>query len=178
MTWKSQPDRYGLVAIAIHWTSAALIIGLMAAGFAAANVDDPATKALVLRLHAPLGVLVLLLTLARLLWWALGDRKPRPKPGEPAWRVRLAKATHVGLIFVTLGLAASGIALFALSGAAPIVFGGPPQALPDFWDFPPRYAHAVLARGAAVLIALHVSAALYHHVVLKDRLLSRMGIGR
>lgn len=64
--WKSSPERYGRIAITIHWTSALLIIGLMIAGFRAAAMTDPAAKAALLRIHAPLGIAVLILTLARI----------------------------------------------------------------------------------------------------------------
>ena len=44
MTWKSAPDHYGSVAVAIHWLTALLIIGLLASGFWAANMLDPTAK--------------------------------------------------------------------------------------------------------------------------------------
>tara|TARA_R110002110_G_scaffold415612_2_gene651592 strand:+ start:59558 stop:59854 length:297 start_codon:yes stop_codon:yes gene_type:complete len=38
--WKSTPDQYGRVAIAIHWVSALLIVALLVSGFRAdATVD-------------------------------------------------------------------------------------------------------------------------------------------
>ncbi len=177
MRWTSTPDAYGRAAIALHWASAALILGLLAAGFIAANTTDPGTKAMILRLHAPLGITVLVLTAARLLWWALADRKPAPQPG-PRWQMAVARYVHIGLLVATLGLAGSGIALFVFSGAGAILFGGAAQPLPDFWGYPPRYAHAAFARLAVILVALHAGAALYHHVIVKDGLLARMGIGR
>ena len=178
MRWKSTPEAYGRAAIAMHWVSAALILGLLAAGFIAANTADPAAKASILRLHAPLGITVLVLTLARLLWWALADRKPPQPKGLPAWQSMSARLVHIGLMVATLGLAGSGIALFAWSGAGAIVMAGAPQPLPDFWDYPPRYAHAALARLAVILVALHIAAALYHQFVRKDRIFSRMGVGQ
>lgn len=176
--WKSTPERYGRVAITIHWVSALLIIGLMIAGFRAAGLTDSAAKASILRIHAPVGVLVLVLTLARLGWWRFADTKPADPVGVPHLQSLAAKAVH-GLLYVAiLGLAGSGIAMLALSGAGDILFGTAPGPLPDFWDFAPRYGHAVLARVMAGLLFLHVAAALYHQFVRKDRLFSRMGVGR
>jgi cytochrome b561 len=80
---KSTPTRYGTVAIAIHWTSAALILLALAGGLVMANVADPAIKATILPIHATLGTLALLLTLARIGWWIWGDRRPSPTPGLP-----------------------------------------------------------------------------------------------
>jgi cytochrome b561 len=176
--WKSSPDRYGRVAILVHWVSAVLIIGLMIAGFRAANMTDPAAKAALLRIHAPMGTLVLVLTLARIGWWLLADRRPEEPAGMPPLQALAAKAVH-GLLYVAiLGLAASGIAMMVLSGAGDILFGTAPGPLPDFWDTTPRYGHAAMAFLLTALLALHVGAALYHQVILKDWLMARMGVGR
>ena len=176
--WKSTPERYGRVAIAIHWTSAVLIIGLMIAGFRAADMTDPAAKAALLRIHAPLGIAVFVLTLSRIAWWRFADRKPRDPADLPRLQTLAAKAVH-GLLYVAiLGLAGSGIALLALSGAGAILFGNAPGPLPDFWAFTPRYGHAAMARLMALLLLAHTGAALYHQFIRKDRLLARMGIGR
>ena len=89
-----------------------------------------------------------------------------------------AKGVH-GLLYVAiLGLAGSGIAMIVLSGAGEILFGSASGPLPDFWDFAPRYGHAAMAWLMGALLVLHVGAALYHQFVLKDRLLSRMGVGK
>ncbi len=54
---------------------------------------------------------------------------------------------------------------------------GPP--LPsDFSVLPTFRIHATLAVLLVLLIAGHVSAALYHELVLKDELFRRMGFGR
>lgn len=176
--WKSSLERYGRIAIAIHWASALLIIGLMIAGFRAAGMTDPVAKAALLRIHAPLGIAVLVLTLARIGWWLIADSKPRDPPGVSRPQAFAAKAVH-GLLYVSIfGLAGSGIALLVLSGAGAILFGNAPGALPDFWNFAPRYGHAAMARLMAILLLLHVGAALYHQFVRKDRLFARMGVGR
>lgn len=176
--WKSSPDRYGRVAIAIHWISALLIIGLMIAGLRAAAMTDPAAKVPLLQVHAPIGTAVLVLTLARILWWLVADTKPADPAGLPHLQARAAKAVHVLLYVAILGLAGSGIAMMVLSGAGDILFGTAPGPLPDFWAFAPRYGHRVMAALLAVLLGLHVGAALYHQFIRKDRLFSRMGVGR
>ena len=176
--WKSSPNRYGRVAIAIHWTSALLIIALLIAGFRAADLTDPAAKISLLRIHAPIGTAVLALTLARLGWWLFADQKPKDPVGIPHLQAVAAKAVH-GLLYVAiLGLAGSGIAMLVLSGAGEILFGASLAPLPDFWTFTPRYGHAAMAFLMVALLALHIGAALYHQFIRKDRLLSRMGVGR
>jgi cytochrome b561 len=177
MTLRSTPERYGTIAILIHWTSAVLIIGLIAAGFRAANAADPLTQAAILRVHAPIGVAVLVLTLVRIGWWFFVDDKPREPDGQPRAQVLAAKAVHVLMYVAILGLGFSGIALMALSGAGQILFGGASGPLPDFWNFAPRYGHAVAARLMLVLLAFHIGAALYHQFIRRDRIFARMGVG-
>ncbi|MCU0889764.1 MAG: cytochrome b/b6 domain-containing protein, partial [Rubritepida sp.] len=134
------------MASALHWLIALLILALLATGFAAANAEG-AAKAALLRPHLPLGLAVLALTLLRLAWTLIERRRgarPGPLPDTPAWQRFLARAAHALLYVVPLGMAASGIGLMALSGAAPAIFGG--GALPDFWRFAPRIPHGIGAR--------------------------------
>jgi cytochrome b561 len=57
---KSNPERYGTVAVSIHWLSAVLILSLLGSGFRAANATDAAIKAGFLRFHIPVAILALL----------------------------------------------------------------------------------------------------------------------
>src|SRR5262245_15152436 len=75
------------------------------------------------------------------------------------------------------GRPASGIGMLVLSGAASSLFGPATTALPNFWNYPPRVPHGIGARALVALLILHVGGALYHHVVKRDRILARMGIG-
>jgi cytochrome b561 len=174
MPLKSAPDRYGTMAVAMHWVSAVLIIILIGSGFRAANAVDPAAKAAILRLHVPIAVGVLALTIVRIVWWWRFDRKPAPVAGSPYWQERTARAVHLLFYVVILGMIASGVGMMALSGAASIIFGGPGAPLPDFWKYPPRVPHGIGARLLLALLALHVGAALHHHFIRRDGLLRRM----
>ena len=174
MERKSSSDHYGAVAVSIHWITAVLILILIGSGFRAADTLDPAVKAAILRLHVPIAVGVLALTMLRIAWWWGFDRKPAPVAGSPRWQERTAQVVHVLFYVVILGMIASGIGMIALSGAAPLIFGGESAQLPDFWKYPPRLPHAIGARLLVALLVLHVGAALYHHFVRRDGLLWRM----
>lgn len=175
MSLKSTSTSYGPVAVTIHWLSALLIVALLGLGFRASETADPEAKASILQVHASLGVAILLLTLARIVWWQL-DKKPAPVAGSPRWQELSAKAVHVLLYVVVLGMAASGIGMFVLSGAGPVVFGGE-GSLPDFTKYLPRIPHGIGARVMIVLLLLHGGAALYHHFVKRDRTLRRIWFG-
>ena len=100
MGLKSTIDRYGSMAVSLHWLSAILVLVLIVLGFRAAGTVDPAAKAALLRLHLPIGIAVLVLTALRIVWWWRFDRKPDPIAGSPHWQERAAQAVHLSLIHI------------------------------------------------------------------------------
>lgn len=48
MALKSALDRYGTMAVSIHWVSVVLILILIGSGFRAAKTVDPVAKAAIL----------------------------------------------------------------------------------------------------------------------------------
>jgi len=178
MSLKSTTDRYGAMAISIHWLSAILILVLIATGLRTAGTLDPQTKLTLLRVHVPIAIAVLCLTALRIVWWWRFDRKPHPIPGMPAWQERIASVSH-GLFYVLiLGMAGSGIAMMVLSGALPVIFGGDSAALPDFSRLLPHVTHDIGGKVFIALLVLHIGAALYHHLVRRDGIFRRMGLTR
>ncbi|MCZ2096595.1 MAG: cytochrome b/b6 domain-containing protein [Anaerolineae bacterium] len=171
---KSSSDRYGSVAVWVHWLSALLIVVLLVTGFRAANAPDALGKAALLRAHVPAAIAVLLLTAMRILWWWRFDSKPMPLAGLPPWQAGLARIVHVTMLVTVVGMVASGIGMMVLSGAGPAVFGAPGAVMPDFHEFLPRRPHGLGARLMVALLALHAGAALYHHFVRRDATLKRM----
>ena len=176
MAARSSIDRYGSVAVAIHWLTAVAIVALVGLGLAAANAADPDLKAALLRAHVPLGTLVLLLTIFRIVWWFI-DRRPAPLAGMPRWQVSAEGLVRILLYALILVLGSSGITLIILSGAGAVLFGGAAGPLADFWQFPPMFAHYVAALLLIALAGGHIVAALYHQFFKRDRVLSRMGLG-
>jgi cytochrome b561 len=178
MNWKSETRRYGAVAMAIHWITAAALFGLLGSGLLLEGVADEAAKVPLLRAHAATGITVLGLTMLRIGWWAFADRRPAGIAGQPRWQALSAWLVHRSFYAAILVLAASGIAMLALSGAGAILIGAASSPLPDFALYPPRAVHGVVAWLTILLVAAHIAAALYHQFVRKDRLLGRMGLGR
>ncbi len=168
--------RYDSFAIVLHWTSAAAILVALPLGFLAAHASDSGQAAALLRIHVPLGIVIVILTLSRVVW-RLRHGPPPAVEGQPRWQAAAARISHLLLYVVPIVLGASGIALMVLSGAAPVVFSRVQGTLPDFSRFPPMAVHAASAFALVGLIALHLVATVYHQVVRRDRLLARMGIG-
>ena len=69
MSLKSTPSRYGSVAMAFHWLTALAILALMVTGQMMDGLQDAARQIAILKWHVPMGLAVLLLTLARIAWW-------------------------------------------------------------------------------------------------------------
>ena len=169
---KSTEARYGWAAVGIHWISAVLVLLLIVSGFRSGFAEDPTSKAAALKVHVPVAIAVLVLTLARLIWWWRFDRKPAPLHGQPAWQETVARWTHRALYLVLILMLGSGIAMSTISGLPNALFGSGP--FPDLATLPPRAAHGAGARLMVLLIVVHGGAALYHHIVLKDETLKRM----
>jgi cytochrome b561 len=167
-----QNFRYALPQILVHWLSAVLIAFLLVTGtLVLADLPNTADKIGNLRIHLILGALAGLLVISRIV---LRKRLPAPPPVQGE---KLARLGHLALNLVILLLVFSGMMLALQSGAFDAVFGS--GVLPeDFKQFTPRKIHGLASRAAMGLIALHVLAALYHQLIVKDGLFSRMGLGK
>ena len=176
MRLKSTLDRYGGMAIALHWVTALLIVALLVLGLNAEDAETDALRRSLLAPHIMLGLLVLALTLFRIGWWVIADKKPAPHPTIPLLQNRLATAVHVLLYGAILALAATGIATNIMGGVVDALATGAP--IPSLDDVPPRAVHGMLAWTFMLLLAFHIGAALYHQFIRRDNLLARMGIGR
>ena len=177
MALKSTTSAYGNVAVIIHWLSTLFILIMIGSGLTAASLTANDAKVFVLSIHAPFGVIILLLTLARVVWWKFADRKPLPLEDEPGWQARIAGAVHFLFYVVIFGMAITGIGMMVSSGAASVLFGGSQEPLPDFWNYLQRRPHGAGARLLILLFALHAGAALYHHFIARDVTLKRMWFG-
>jgi cytochrome b561 len=178
MGLKNTPDRYGTMAVSIHWLSALLIIVAIASGFRAADTLDPAAKAAVLRLHVPIAIAVLVLTVLRIVWWW----GLRPKIQAGCRIAALAGARGAGGACPVLRChPRNDCKRHRDAGAerrSAIIFGGEGALLPDFWKYRPRLPHGIGARLLLALLVLHAGAALYHHFGRRDGLLRRMWFSR
>ncbi|MBP2446002.1 hypothetical protein [Rhizobium leguminosarum] len=56
---KSTTDRYGAIAVTMHWLTAIFLLVALVSGFRAGNTVEPLTKAALLRVHIPAAIMVL-----------------------------------------------------------------------------------------------------------------------
>ena len=175
----TQVSRYHPALVVLHWGLALLITAALALGaLGLAKIPNTSPMKLeALRSHMTGGIIILALMLARL---AVRMRSAHPPPARAGHRLldRLAWASHRLFYVTVIAMAGSGIIMALQTGLFDTVFAGRGQIPADFWIFPIRSVHYVLSRLLMALILLHVAAALYHAVILRDGLLERIFVGR
>jgi cytochrome b561 len=166
---------YDGVAIALHWATAVLVI----VNFALAQIWDwfpRETKGWMEDAHMSFGVLLAIVVVARLVWRLLPGRQLSSL--EAGWMRLASKATHYLLYTLLVAEAALGFAFRWGAGRSMTFFAtGIPPLIPEMeraFRRELREFHEWIGWAIIILAALHALAALYHHYVLKDRVLSRM----
>ncbi|WDS37002.1 cytochrome b [Pseudoxanthomonas sp.] len=169
-----QTHRYRSSQVFLHWATFLLVAVLVSLPYADEFYRSMlGSRRNVMTLHKSLGILVLLLTVARLLvrW-----RTPRPAQANVPLD-HAARAGHYLLYAVLLAMPVSGL-----------VFNSKPLDL--FWlvQLPPlpvsedarqlaRQFHLVAQYLFLALVAGHAGFALWHHYVRKERVLATMSFG-
>lgn len=169
---------YSAPARALHWLMAILILLTIPAGLIMVQegLERSVQNALFI-FHKNVGVALLILVLLRLFWrWR---SPPPPKPASlPALQAKAAELSHAGLYVLMIAV--------PVAGYVRVKAGGFPIESLDALNMPslvPRSdALAEVAKmvhygaGLAImaLIALHVGAALFHGIVKRDGIFSRM----
>jgi cytochrome b561 len=172
---------YSAVARTFHWLTAALVLTMLPIGIAIATFDlGPAVEDPLYHIHRSIGALVLVITVARLSYRLFNPAPPLPSD-IPALQQFAALFTHWALYALLIVQPIVGwIATSAYR--APVLFFWLFE-LPPIWQEDRPFsdamfvAHRTMGIVIAILICVHIVAALYHHFVLKDRVLSRMVSG-
>jgi cytochrome b561 len=167
--------RYSPVAISLHWIMAALILF---SGVLGLLLDDwpKDTKLFWINIHAQVGLLVLVLLLARI-WWRR-THTPPPLPAEVSEISR--RASHpVHLLIYALMLMVPVVGIVAFVWHARILDFGLFSIDFGVKSNGPVYhqaedIHLWLTYGLLALVAGHAVAALWHHFISRDTVLLRM----
>ncbi len=172
--------RWSGTAKALHWTGAALILGLMGLGWAMVHADmNAALRFDLYQLHKSFGFLALALALVWLRLMHLTFREAPPPPPSQTER-RLVQAGRAGLWGLMILAPLSG---WATASASPLeiptlffgLFKAPDVVEPGEAAFAlASSAHVWLTALFAALVCLHVAAALKHHFIDRDDVLTGM----
>lgn len=179
--------RYGSIAMTLHWVIAALIITNIAIGLYMGGLPRSDPNAFqIFQLHKSIGLTVLMLSLARLVWRLVNPVPPLPRGMSPVMRF-LGHTSHFLLYFFMIGIPLSG---WLMVSASSMGLGTPFFGLFHFPDAPflaslPRASrhpyheafetvHVYLAWATIALVPIHIGAALYHQFLRRDDVLKRM----
>lgn len=168
---------YSATAKALHWGIAVLIFGLLGLGFYMTGLELSPTKLQLFSWHKWAGVTVFMLVVVRLAW-----RMTHRPPALPAHMSALERfAAHAGhhLLYVLMfAIPLSGWLMSSAKGFQTVWFGVLPlpdllakdKALGDLL----QTVHVSLNFVLIALLLVHIGAALKHHLVDKDDVLTRM----
>jgi len=176
---RNTTEKYGKVAIVIHWIMALMIIALVFIGFSLGDIEKP-LKFTIIGLHKATGTLVLILGLFRW-YWMISNDSPAPAKGMSKADIGISHATKWILMLALIGMPMSGIIMSMFAGHAINMYGlfeiTPmlEKNIPNAKFF--GSLHEIGAYVISIIIGLHVLAALKHHFINKDNVLSRM-LGR
>ncbi|UVJ42352.1 cytochrome b/b6 domain-containing protein [Pseudomonas sp. LS1212] len=172
----AQPTHFAPLARLLHWSMALLILTMLFIGAGmVASVSE--RHEWLIHIHKPLGALLLVLVILRLVV-RLSTRQP-PLPADmPGWQVLAARLSHLLLYALML--------ILPLLGWAMLSAAGDPVMLTSALQLPPilpanaatfavlRKAHGYLAYLLFLTILLHLAAALFHGWIRRDGVLESM----
>ena len=170
-------QRYTGVAIALHWLIAVAILGTFLLGQYMTNLQLSPAKLKLYSYHKWIGVTIFLLVLMRIAW-RLAHRPPLPPASMPAWQHSAASIAHFFLYALTLAIPVSGWLMSSASGFQVVYLGVIP--IPDLLAKSKDAAqelkqlHEALNWLMVLVVAMHVAAALKHHLMDRDDVLQRM----
>ncbi len=173
----SLSTHYTRTAIILHWLIALLILVAFPVGLYMVGMKLSPAKLQIYSWHKWTGVTVLMLVVLRLIWRA--THRPPALPGSLGRFEALAAHGAHGLLYLLMIAVPMAGWLFSSAKGFPVVWFGVLQ-LPDLVGKNTaladllREAHEILAWSLIVVVVAHAAAAIKHHFVARDAVLTRM----
>lgn len=178
-------ERYTSVAITLHWLIALAIVGMILGGWYMGDLPDGAPGQYFLyQMHKSIGITILLLTVARIIWRVMNPPPPLPEDMNALEKTG-SHLVHLGFYGLMIAMPLTGWLYSSVSvkldvptvlyGAiswpdVPFVGGLKTEAASGVVNF----IHSKLAWVAIGLLVLHVAGALKHEISAEDGVLKRM----
>lgn len=169
------PTQFAPLVRILHWLMAAALIAMLFIGVSMVARTGP--YHVLLSIHRPLGILILILAVIRLITRVLTPTPELPQGMSQSER-SIVKLSEILLYALFIALPLVGWAMLS-AGQFPIVMFGTFHLPPILPSNPEVYAvlrktHTVLAFALFLAFLAHLGAVLFHTLVLRDGLLSRM----
>jgi cytochrome b561 len=176
-----QPEKYSLGIILFHWLSLVIILATFVLGFVHAHWEDIEWADDLIDWHRFCGMTFMLIVLLRISLRVRGFIvASNPKPSPSGMLQRAASATHLLIYVLMLILPILGWAMTSAQGGSVTLGWGWGLALPALTEINPDMAdvlqewHQMAAYTLVGLVGMHACAALFHHYVLNDDVLTSM----
>jgi len=174
---KQQDRRYTLIAQALHWLIALLIVVQFVLARMAVPLPLGAHKLALLAEHKSFGMTVLMLAVIRFAWRLKNQPPSLPTHMQPVERF-LARFTHVSLYVLLIAMPLSGWLMSSAKNYSVSWFGafswpnliGPGETAFSFF----KTLHHLLSDALFAIASLHILAALKHHFWNQDDVFARM----
>ena len=172
---KNNLSSYGSVAKFFHWIMALLMISMLTAGFLMTSIPASKLKWSIYNIHKATGVMIFAFALTRLTWRVININPMNVTMAN--WQKIISNITHYLLYLLMFSMTISGLVMSLFGGYTISMFGlcnipaseKNPNLASFFHDF-----HGIAGLVLLALVTLHICAALYHHLWLKDDVLKRM----
>ena len=176
-------NEYDRTAKFLHWASALFFLIALGIGLYFSRLNyrgdetDYAAFLEVIYWHKTFGVLVFVLVFYRL-YYRWKNPPPELPADSPAWMRASSWLSHASLYALIVILGATGLVASDI--------GNYPVKMFEIWPIPQFPAenreladeifkvHMWLGNLAAILVAIHIAASFYHHLIVKDDILTRM----
>jgi len=171
--------QYSKRVVIIHWLTLVLLIVAWLLGNNSADATDAGKATLQGYLvHVLVGVTILLLTIARLLFRI---KDGAPPPAGKTFMDKVAKGINYSLYAVLFILPVSGVVTILTGDTVKALLVGDANLLPKedgYKDVFAHEVHEVLVTVLFVLVALHLLGAIKHQFIMKDGSMKRMSLRR
>jgi len=177
MATTNPPAQFALLSRILHWLMAAMLLTMLFIGIT--MVSSLGNYHALIAVHRPLGILILILAIVRLVNRIFTTLPPFP-PTMSRHEQWIASASERLLYTLMIALPLVGWGMLS-AGHYPILMFGQVHLPPILPASPLLYAvlrktHTILAYLLFLTFLAHLSAVLFHTLIIRDRLLHRMAL--
>ena len=166
---RTEHQHFSFLSRLLHWLMAILILAMLFIGIGmVASITD---YHWLVSIHKPLGILILVLAVIRLVNRLIHPAPPLPS-GMPGWQRFAAHASHIVLYALMFALPLLGWGMLSAAHDPIVLYGAlhlPPILPPDVGLYAIlRKAHTLLAFLLFATVLAHLAAALMHALIFRD----------
>lgn len=171
------PIRYTSTAVSLHWLLFLLLLAAFSLGLYMHDLPLTPDKLRLYNYHKWLGVSIMLLVIVRL-GWRVTHKPPALPDAMIGWEKFAAHGMHYLLYALMVAIPLSGWLMSSAKGFQTVWFGVLP--IPDLIEKDKELGkqlaevHEFLNYTMLALVVVHVAAALKHHFIVRDDILTRM----